>query len=53
MYCGISIPPKEVFCSGKCRETFTSQRQKALRNQRFMILFIAVIFALGIYLNLR
>lgn len=53
MYCGINIPPKEVFCSAKCQDTFTSQRQKAVKTQRVMILALVLIFALGIFLNVR
>ena len=53
MYCGISIPPKEVFCSEKCQYLFASQRQRAVKIQRGMILALALIFTLVIYLNLR
>jgi len=52
-YCGISIPAKEVFCSGKCQEMFTSQKQKAVKAQRAMILVLAMIFVMALYLNLR
>jgi predicted nucleic acid-binding Zn ribbon protein len=53
MYCGINIPPKEVFCSEKCQEAFTSQRQKVVKIQRFMILALSLVLTLVIFLNLR
>ncbi len=53
MYCGINIPPKEVFCSVKCQDTFTGQRQKVVKIQRIMILALVLIFGLIVYLNLR
>lgn len=53
MYCGISIPPKEVFCSEKCQYLFTSQRQRAVKIQRVMILALLLILALALFLNLR
>ncbi len=53
MYCGINIPPKEVFCSMKCQDTFTNQRQKAVKAQRMTILAFVLIIALSVVANLR
>ncbi|MEE8401468.1 MAG: DUF2116 family Zn-ribbon domain-containing protein [Candidatus Hydrothermarchaeaceae archaeon] len=53
MYCGINIPLKEVFCSAKCQDTFTSQRQKAVKTQRVMILALSLVLAFVIFFNLR
>ncbi len=53
MYCGINIPSKEVFCSAKCQDIFTGQRQKVVKIQRVMILALALVFILAIYQNLR
>ncbi len=53
IFCGISIPAKDMFCSAKCQETFTGQKQKVVKSQRIMVVALALIFALAVYLNLR
>lgn len=53
MYCGINIPPKEVFCSARCQDDFASQRQKAVNIQRIMVLLLFFVFVLAVFFNLR
>jgi predicted nucleic acid-binding Zn ribbon protein len=51
-YCGINIPPKEVFCSAICQETLAGHRQRAVRAQR-MVAALFLVLALAILLGLR
>ncbi len=42
--CGMNIPPSEIFCSQRCKDSFVKQRQKLRRFQRAVLIILIIIF---------
>lgn len=53
MYCGMNMSSDDAFCSGRCQDTYESQKQRMVKTERVMLVALLLIFVLAVMFNLR